>query len=190
MKYKDCPPSIQRMIDDVIRIEGGYSNHKSDTGGETMYGVTIAVARENYYHGDMKDLPKSFAQDVYAKQYFYAPNFHLVAEVSDSLAEECFDSGVNMGPYWPSYWLQQLLNVLNRQQKDYKDIAEDGKIGRQTQQALIEFKNKRGQEGLSVLFNLMNCIQGARYVSLAAKREKNEDFLYGWAAHRLDFIPF
>lgn len=190
MKYKDCPISIQLMIDEVIRVEGGYVNHKDDRGGETKYGITVAVARENEYTGDMRDLPESFAQDVYAKIYFYKPRFDIVTEVSVVLAEECFDSGVNMGSYWPSLWLQQLLNVLNRQEQDYQDISEDGMIGNQTKQALQAFYKKRGQEGLKVLFNLMNCMQGARYVELTRRREKNESFMYGWASNRLDFLPF
>jgi hypothetical protein len=34
--------SIDSLIDGVIGREGGYSNNPNDSGGETMWGVTIA----------------------------------------------------------------------------------------------------------------------------------------------------
>ena len=37
----------QKVISKIIEVEGGYSNDRSDSGGETKYGITVAVARAN-----------------------------------------------------------------------------------------------------------------------------------------------
>ncbi|MEL7831823.1 glycosyl hydrolase 108 family protein [Citromicrobium bathyomarinum] len=38
--------------------EGGYVNHPSDPGGATNHGVTVAVAREKGFSGNMRDLKR------------------------------------------------------------------------------------------------------------------------------------
>lgn len=121
--------TMDQMIVNTIGKEGRYSNHPSDTGGETMFGITAAVARANGYLGSMRDLFGARAKQIYRAQYFERPGFAAVAELIAAIAEELFDTGVNMGPYWPSLWLQRWLNGLNRQGRGYADIAEDGVIG-------------------------------------------------------------
>ena len=37
-------------INHIIEIEGGYVNDPNDSGGETNYGVTEKVARDNGYY--------------------------------------------------------------------------------------------------------------------------------------------
>ena len=44
--------NIEKLIDDVIAVEGDYSNHPADRGGPTRWGVTEAVARAHPYNGD------------------------------------------------------------------------------------------------------------------------------------------
>lgn len=174
------PERVAKMIDEIIEREGGYSDHPSDRGGETMWGVTKAVARAHGYSGDMRALPRSLAVKIYARTYFEKPNFHLIAEHAPRLAEEMTDTGVNMGPFHPAIHLQRLLNALNRREKDYADIGADGVIGLRTVGALRAFLGKRGREGEDVLLVGMNCLQGERYVTLSEGRSRNEDFLYGW----------
>lgn len=195
--YKDSLPFVQTYIDTTIKHEGGdkYTNDPDDSGGMTRYGITnnTALGAKNYWSlynswdGDMKTLPLSFAQDLYAYEYFILPKFNLVAEVSQVLAQELFDSGVNTHPRTPSKWLQQLLNVLNNQQKIYKDISEDGDIGRSTMSALRAYLDKRGSEGEKVLYNMLNIMQGSFYIDLAIKKETQESFVYGWVKNRTSF---
>ena len=49
----------------LLGIEGDYSDHPSDPGGKTRWGVTEAVAREVGYRGDMRDLPVDLAKRIY-----------------------------------------------------------------------------------------------------------------------------
>lgn len=192
--YKNSPSFVQGFIDTTIKHEGGYVNDPNDSGGETNYGITKAVADKfksswvDYaWNGNMKTMPLQFAQDVYAQEYFFSPRFNLVAEKSQLIAQELFDTGVNTGTSRPSKWLQQLLNVFNNQQSFYKDIAEDGKIGAGTCAALQSFLDKRGKEGERVMYNALNIMQGSFYIDLATKREKDEKFVWGWINSRVDF---
>lgn len=178
--------TVDEAIEATIGKEGGYSNHPSDTGGETMWGITARVARDNGWHGPMRDLPRERAKQIYKAQYYERPGFALVGEVSPKIAEKLFDTGVNMGPAWPSIWLQQWLNGLNRQGRDYADIAEDGVIGKGTVGALGRLIAVRGKAGAeSVILKGLNASQAARYLDLARRRGANEDFLYGWLANRV-----
>jgi len=177
--------TIDQMIDETIGHEGGYSNHPSDRGGETMWGITEAVARKYGYAGAMRDLPRSTAVAIYRKEYAIKPGFVAVAEIMPAVGAELFDSGVNLGPAWPSTWLQRCLNAFNRQGKLYPDIAVDGRIGPGTLGALKAYRAARGAEAERVLLTALNCLQGDRYIDLSEKRGANEDFTFGWIARRV-----
>ena len=62
--------NFDKIFNDIILIEGGYSNHPDDRGGKTMYGITEAVARDAGYDGDMRGLSLDFAKKVYKENYF------------------------------------------------------------------------------------------------------------------------
>lgn len=177
--------SVDDMIDDLIRVEGGYSNNPNDLGGETCWGVTVAEARDNGYTGDMQHLPISFAQRLYKNKYWYLTKFDQVAMYYPEVGIELFDTGVNMGTGKAAEFLQMALNALNNQEKYYSDVDEDGSIGPATISALMAYKNKRGEEGQEVLLKALNCLQGARYIEISRSRKKNEDFVYGWLLNRV-----
>jgi lysozyme family protein len=177
--------TVDELLEDVLGKEGGYSNHPSDRGGETMWGITIRVARDNGYFGPMRELPRSRAKLIYYNEYYMKPRFDDVAALYPKVAAELFDTGVNAGVTRAGMFLQRALNGLNRQAKDYPDIEVDGRVGPGTLAALKAFKQRRGDEGEDVLAVLLNCIQGEYYLSIAEGRPKNEDFLYGWIKNRV-----
>ncbi|WP_028056212.1 glycoside hydrolase family 108 protein [Sphingobium bisphenolivorans] len=176
---------ISKLIDEVIAREGGYSNHPADRGGPTIFGITQSVARANGYMGDMRSLPRAVAEAIYRKSYWEKPGFAFVAELAPALAEELFDTGVNMGPDTASGFLQRALNALNRNGRDYPDLAVDQAIGAKTLRALGAFLRLRGNAGEKVLLKAIEALQGERYMALAEHRPANEAFLYGWLANRL-----
>jgi lysozyme family protein len=177
---------IERMIEGTIGLEGGYSNNPDDRGGETMWGVTKWVARNNGYLGAMAAMPRDEAVRIYREEYAIKPGFDVVAGVYPKVGAELFDSGVNLGQRWPALWLQMALNAFNQQGKLYPDIGEDGDIGPGTIQALKAFRDARGTEGEEVLLKALNCLQGARYLDLARGRSANESFVYGWLKNRVE----
>jgi lysozyme family protein len=176
---------IHNLIDEVIAREGGYSDHPADRGGPTNMGITRAVARDNGYYGDMKLLPRAFAETLYRRLYWDQPGFAFVAEVSRSIAAELFDTAVNMGAPTATGFLQRALNALNRNQMDYPDLKLDKVIGARTLDALRRFRSLRGAAGDKVLLKAMEALQGERYIALAESRPANEAFLYGWLANRI-----
>ncbi|MAW99513.1 MAG: hypothetical protein CMN72_07670 [Sphingomonas sp.] len=170
------------VIDRVIAAEGGYVNDSRDAGGETNFGITIATARSQGWTGPMRDMPESFAREVYRRQYVVAPGFDKVAGVSGLIAGELVDTGVNMGPKVAAGFLQRALNGLNNRARDYPDLIVDGRIGPNTLAGLRAFLTKRGGEGERRLLALLNALQGERYLTLAEGRSANEAFMYGWLA--------
>lgn len=177
--------TIEAMIEATIGKEGGYSDHPDDRGGKTRWGITEHVARKNGYKGDMRHLPREKAVAIYRQEYAIRPGFAAVAEIMPSVGEELFDTGVNMGPSWPSRWLQEWLNAFNNRGKFWPDIREDGDIGPATLGALRSFKAKRGAEAEPVLLKALNCSQGERYKSLSRTRQANEAFVWGWMRTRV-----
>lgn len=177
--------NIDKLIDDVIAIEGEYSNHPADRGGPTRWGVTEAVARRNGYIGEMRHFPYDQAVAIYKRNYWVRPGFDKVSSHAPRLAKELFDTGINMGPAAAAGFLQRALNALNRNARDYADIKIDRQIGPQTIGALEQFMRKRGASGETVLLKAVEALQGERYIKLAEQRPANEAFLYGWLANRI-----
>lgn len=184
--YTKVPETIQTIINNIIKVEGGYSNEKNDSGGATKYGITEKVAHENGYTGCMQDLTVEFARNVYYESYVRKPGFDKVLALAGTeLAAELIDSGVNCGISRSSKWLQRSLNSFNRRGKIYPDILVDGSIGPASLRALASLLDHRGaEEAAQVLTKACNCLQGAYYIELGEASDKNEDFTYGWILHR------
>lgn len=127
--------SFDQAFDRLIGHEGGYSNHPDDPGGETMWGVTIAVARANGYAGPMRSLPRDIAKGIYRTQYWDKVK-------GDSLpfpvAFQVFDAAVNHGTGQAAKFLQRAAGV-----------ADDGIIGPKTLAAV----GARGAPAILLLFN-------------------------------------
>lgn len=178
--------TIDKLMADLIKVEGGYVNNKNDAGGETNWGVTKQTAFSNGYTGQMRDMTKAQALEIYRKEYFFNPGFGLVFDVLPSVAAELFDTGVNMGTGVAAKFLQRSLNALNNMGTFYPDIAVDGKIGPATISALRQLVARRGDDATeTMLLKILNCLQGARYIELAEAREKNETFVWGWFSNRV-----
>lgn len=169
----------------VIGIEGRYSNNHADSGGETMFGITIAVARANGYAGPMRSMPLDVAKGIYRSEYWDALRLDAIAERAPRLAHELFDTGVNCGVGVAARFLQRALNGLNTRGTLFADIAEDGRLGPvsiASIDALIAKRGKRDAE--TALLRLCDGQQIARYLDLTRAREKDEAFLFGWIANR------
>ena len=174
-----------KLIDDVIDREGGYSKHPADRGGATRWGITEAVARAHGYRGEMRSFPREDAVTLYKRIYWIRPGFGQIGAIAPDIAAELFDTGVNMGPGVAVSFLQRALNALNRGASDYADIAPGVRIDNATFAALVTFLAKRAPNGTHILMKALEALQGERYPDLAERRPANEAFLYGWLANRL-----
>jgi lysozyme family protein len=180
-----APRNIAASIALLIEREGGYVNHPSDRGGPTMFGITEAVARAFGYIGPMDRMSWQMAYSIYEQRYWLQPRFDQVQTIAPAIAEELFDTGVNMGTDRAGEFLQRCLNVLNKRATAWPDLKVDGQVGALTRHALKSFYGQRGGEGLQVLLRMLNALQGARYIDLAERDESQEDFEYGWQRTRV-----
>ena len=174
--------------------EGGarYTNHPSDRGGPTKYGITAAKLGEYRRLGraatpqEVQALTEAEADELYTSDFWTGPGYDKVAAVSERIAEELLDTGVNMGVGIPGRWLQRALNTLNRQGSDYADIPVDNAIGLRTTEALRSLIRVRGRAAAEdAVLKILNGLQVARYVEITENRQKNEDFMLGWLANRV-----
>jgi lysozyme family protein len=116
--------SFDEAFTKLVGHEGGYANDPRDPGGETMWGVTAAVARANGYTGPMRLLSQEFAKGLYRAKYWDTINADALP---DSVRFETFDMAVNSGP-------TQAIKLLQRA----ASVAEDGVLGPVTLAALKE----------------------------------------------------
>jgi lysozyme family protein len=110
--------NFDEAFDRLIGHEGGYSFSPSDPGGETMWGVTAAVARANGYAGPMKQLPRDTAKAIYQRKYWDAIQ---ADKLPGALRFDVFDAAVNSGVSQAVKWLQRISGV-----------GDDGVIGPMT----------------------------------------------------------
>lgn len=110
--------NFDQAFDRLLGHEGGYVNDPKDPGGETNWGITIAVARAEGYTGPMRDLPAAKAKEIYRAKY-WAPV--RADELPDSVRFDVFDAAVNHGVGQSAKWLQRAAGA-----------QPDGVIGAQT----------------------------------------------------------
>jgi lysozyme family protein len=158
-------------IEKVLKHEGGYVNDPLDRGGETNFGITVATARAFGYTGPMKALPLETAKAIYKKNYWDKLQGDAIDTLSPALAEELFDSGVNCGTATAGKWLQTAINALATQ-----NIAVDGVVGPGTLAALRALK----PSDLPIVLKLMNIQQGAHYLAITQRDERQKRFIRGW----------
>lgn len=173
------------LIGPLLAEEGGYSNDPADAGGETNWGVTVAVARASGYAGPMATMTRDQASAIYRARFWSAPGFDRVAALSARIAGKLFDMGVNVGVAEAATFLQRTLNVLNDQGADYADVPVDGDIGTGTLAALGALLRRRDGQGEAVVLKALNCLQGAKYIALAEARAADERFEFGWLSNRI-----
>lgn len=116
--------TFDEAFDRLIGHEGGYSFHKDDPGGETMWGVTSRVARANGYQGDMRSMPREKAKQIY-RDLYWAPI--KAEELPASLRFDVFDAAVNSGVGQAVKWLQRVVGA-----------TPDGAIGPATLRAVAQ----------------------------------------------------
>lgn len=112
------------IFERLMLHEGGYVNHPSDPGGETMYGVTKRVAQAHGYFGDMRKLPKSTAKAITEKSYYKAVKGDQLDRL---IAWQLTDAAYNHGNRQAVKFLQRAVGV-----------TADGVIGPRTLAAVAE----------------------------------------------------
>jgi len=184
---------VATILGVVFSMEGGYVNHPKDPGGETNLGVTKQVAtahKDNLandygWDGNMKTLTKEMASDIYIEDYIIKPGYLEFAAISPALTHKLVDSSVNVGTSRVARWLQDSLNQVSRDGKDYPKISVDGKVGTATINAYKSLSAKRGKvAACKVMIKLIEGKQLNHYTSI-----NMPDFTYGWVTNRIGNVP-
>lgn len=180
-------PNFDAAFAKIIGLEGHYSNLANDAGGETMFGITATTARQFGYTGPMRDMPLGVAQRIYRRGWWNLMRLDDVANLAGArIAFELFECGVNIRPRTAVEFLQRALNSFNQRGAHYPDLKVDGDLGTKTLSALAAFMRQRQrQEGERVLLTALNAQQGVYYLERGEARPANEDFTFGWFAHRV-----
>lgn len=169
------------LIAGVIAVEGGWVNHPNDPGGETNMGITKQVAVQHGYTGPMKTLPRSVAESIYYETYLVKPGYAPLVEVDAAVAEELFDTTVNMGAGRPSRWFQLSTNSLCR-----SNLAVDGRVGPATVATFKACQKRLGAANLCrFMLDALDARQRAEYDRLVRVNPKLRVFHRGWVAHRI-----
>lgn len=173
----------EHVIKWLLSLEGGdFTDHPADSGGPTKWGITEELARLSGWEGSVQELTRERAIEIYDQAFWRPIHGDLVYGLDDQLAMELFEQAVNLGANRAVRHLQRLLNVLNLGGELYNDLTIDGIFGSRTRQALLVYSQHRS---LSAIRGGLNALQGAFYVELAERREKDETFVYGWLRRRV-----
>lgn len=174
------------MADKIIGEEGHYSSNPDDSGGETNWGITIKTARDNGFLGNMRSMTREEALKIYKAKFYLRAGIHLLAAVNEKIATKVFDCGVNCGVGTAGGYLQRALNVSNKKGATFADIKVDNMVGQATTNALNAYLRARPHDGQTIILRELNALQGNHYIVLAEKDEKDETFINGWFANRIE----
>lgn len=181
----------------VSDFEGSYSNSKSDRGGETYCGIA-----RNFFPSwagwPILDREKQAAGGNIAKMKKRLENTNIMALVKawykkewwdclglgsleQKLADEIFEQAVNLGKSGCGKKVQMVCNAYNFKAGSplFTDLVVDGAIGPKTLAALSAIV-KCGKADAAALVHALNCMQGAHYIELAAKKPTQRVFTVGW----------
>ena len=162
---------IKNMIDEVIRVEGGFVNHPKDKGGPTKYGITLRTL-EHWRNDqldalDVKMLTKAEASEIYEHNYYLKPGVDGLPELIQCVV---FDMCVNMGTVNAIKVMQRVIHKMG------SPLVIDGVIGPRTRQSAVIACNVYGDE-------VVRQICAARVSYYQGIVDRNPDqavFLKGW----------
>ncbi len=176
--------TFDKALQQVLKVEGGYSNDRLDSGGATNYGITEAVARASGYTGPMNRISLDLAKQIYRAGYWNTMQLDAIVRAGcPDLAVELFCSGVNVGTGRAGRWLQRSLNVLNDRERHYRDLIEDGAIGIRTLRAQQPHQAQRPRRPNRPRPRRRR--PPDRLLHLPRRTPpKDERFVFGWLNHR------
>lgn len=180
----------------TLKHEGGYVNDIHDAGGETYRGISrkfnpswpgwkiVDSSRFGDFPNTLYRNPTLTmkVKDFYKEKYW---DINLLDQCnSQKIANEMFDTAVNMGVARTVKFLQRALNLLNKNEKLYNNIVEDGIVGQNTIKTLNTYLNKKDE---SYLYKVLNILQGQHYINYMTKSPVQEKYAYGWLK-RVNFL--
>lgn len=164
--------SVDSMIGDIIRREGGYVDHPADRGGPTNFGITHkTLARylgRDVTRTDVRRLSKELAGEIYRRAYYLEPR---IDALPSGVRPFLFDSAVNHGPRRAIRFLQQVLNAAG-----FGPLAVDGLAGPVTRRCASKADDAMGPWLLAALAE-----ERRMFYRLIVERDPSQRvFFNGW----------
>jgi len=104
--------NFKSSLTEVLKSEGGYSDHPKDPGGATNKGITLRTY--NYFthkdktKADLRNITDYEVQNIYLTGYWVKCHCDFLPSGVDYCL---FDAAVNSGPTRATRWLQQAVDV-------------------------------------------------------------------------------
>ena len=161
-----------QAIEKLLKLEGGFSTHDT-TAGAVNFGITQRFLEQlgrPHSIEDVKNLTHEEAVQIYKQEFW--DKLHIGKINNQHIAEAYFFSAVNMGPYFPSLFLQESLKEIG------VPIALDGIIGPYARAKLNALND---DETNLVIMKFSNKLR-SRYETLARVSPEYAAALPGWLA--------
>lgn len=157
--------TVDGLIDDIIRREGGYVNNPNDKGGPTNWGITQATLSrwrgKSVTAADVKALTRDEARRIYRKTYYEDAG---IDKLPEALQAQAFDINVNGG-------LKPILARLT------------GYFGA-TLQEIVDFL---GPKTANIM---LSAARVEYYRQITNNRPANKTFLLGWLNRAHEFAEW
>ncbi|MDH4319877.1 MAG: N-acetylmuramidase [Desulfobulbaceae bacterium] len=157
---------FEKAFKALIGVEGGYVNDPADPGGETKYGIS----KRSYPSLNIAALTITQAMGIYKRDFWDKARLDEI--VDQAIAEEVFDSMVNIGPK-VMRWLQRAYNLTNWNDGN-RDLVVDGVIGSGTIAAINQASRPER------ILKTLNGLQFGHYVECVENNPKLEKWFGGW----------
>ncbi|MEL6583067.1 MAG: holin-associated N-acetylmuramidase [Pseudomonadota bacterium] len=135
--------SVSQITAQILRVEGGFSDHPNDPGGPTNYGVTLKTLQGlgldldgngTVDIDDLRRLTPEGAAEIFTQHYYFRAR---IDQLPPHLRASVYDMNVNAGARSVRL-LQELLNRLGF------GLSVDGQIGPKTRAAADTAETKHG----------------------------------------------
>ncbi len=166
------PLTVDGMIDDILRSEGGFVNHLADRGGPTNFGITQDTLsgwlKRPATIDEVRALDVAVARQIFRANYFEQPGLDRLPAALQPIV---FDMAVLHGPSGGVKIMQQALNALGA------TCPTNGRVQAQTVSAA---ESALAQQGRPACINAM-VDERIRYVeAIVANNPSQGVFLQGW----------
>lgn len=171
--------SVDELIDDILRREGGYVDHPADRGGPTNYGITqktlSRVLGRAATASEVAGLSRDMAREIYRRDFYLGPGIDTLPE---RIRPFVFDSAVNHGPRRAIRFVQDVCNDAG-----FGPLDVDGVMGPRTRSAAERADQAMGEVLLSALIEeRLNF-----YDLIVANDPSQRAFLRGWRNRVAEF---
>lgn len=174
---------IEKLVDFILKWEGGYSDHPNDPGGATNMGVTIGTMKslglkydknndKKIDKKDVKLITKQDAIDIMKVHYWDKVKADQITSqaVANILVDWFWMSGTNA-----SKGIQRLVGV-----------TDDGIIGKNSLAAINETIKKDEEKFVEQLYKARKQF----YTNIINRNKKLESFRKGWTNRLNDLINY